>query len=96
MECGMKEEMVLLEKEISNLPSGSITEKKINGGTYYYHRWYEGGKRKEKYVSGEDAKVISEQIKHRKELERRLKDLEKQTGKHQENEFSLQILTGEE
>ena len=92
----MNEERILIEKEIADLPRGSITEKKINGGSYYYHRWYESGKRHEKYVSGEDAKIISEQIKYRKELEKRLKDLERQNDKHQGNEFSLQILTGDE
>ncbi len=40
-----------LERQIANLPAGSITKKKIvNGKAYFYHRWTENKKRREKYI----------------------------------------------
>ena len=34
-----------LEKQILELPAGSIAKKKVRGKDYYYHRWFEGKKR---------------------------------------------------
>lgn len=40
----------LAEKEISQLPLGYISKKRINSKTYYYHQWREGEKIKSKYI----------------------------------------------
>ena len=70
-----------LEEQIAALPAGSITKKTINGKVYYYHRWTEDKKRKEKYVSEEDVPALREQIEERKALETELKALKKQAPK---------------
>lgn len=64
-----------LEKQINNLPIGSISTKTINGHTYYYHRWYEDKKKKEKYIPQNQVAHMQDEIRKRKELERELKRL---------------------
>ena len=39
-----------LEQQIAELPVGSITRKTVNGKIYFYQRWSENGKRREKYI----------------------------------------------
>ena len=74
-----QDELVLqiaeLEREIANLPEGSITKKIINNREYFYHRVNHNGKRSEKYVSFEEVAELSCQIEKRKELEKKLKTL---------------------
>ena len=67
--------IIELEREISALPPGSITTKRINGGEYFYHRVTIGGKRKENYVDSEKAAELKTQIAYRKTLEKELKSL---------------------
>lgn len=64
-----------LEREIANLPEGSITKKIIKNKEYFYHRVTQNGKRSEKYVSFEEVPELRCQIGKRKELEKRLKKL---------------------
>ena len=47
---GDQERIRELERQIAALPVGSVGKKAVNGKEYCYHRWNEGGKRKEKYV----------------------------------------------
>ena len=72
-----------LEKQIAALPAGSVTKKMIRGKLYFYHRWTENKKRREKYIpAGEEANFRS-QIQLRKTLEKERKallgQLEKET-----------------
>ena len=62
-----------IRKDISRLPKGSISEKHINGKTYYYQRWREDGQLREKYVPYGSLDTIREGIRERKELETELK-----------------------
>ena len=87
-----------LEVQIAALPVGSITKKTINGKVYYYHRWTEDKKRKEKYVSEEDVPALREQIEERKALEAELKALKKQTPKKpapKKETFIMNVRIGE-
>lgn len=90
-----------LEEQIFNLPKGSLTIKTINGKRYYYHRWYENKKRKEKYVPMEDVSILQEQIQHRKLLEDELKALKKKLPskrkltRNSAHEFVTNMLVGE-
>lgn len=70
-----------LENQIGELPIGSISTKTVNGNLYYYHRWYENRRRKEKYIPAEDLPALQEQIEKRKELEAELKILRKKAPK---------------
>lgn len=65
-----------IARELELLPRGSIGSKKINGKEYSYHRWYENGKRKEKYVSPEAVEKLRTTLMRRKELEAQLKEMQ--------------------
>ena len=74
----LKEQLASLEAQIDALPRGSISTKKVNGHTYYYHRWYEGKTKKEQFVSEEDLEQLRSQIDKRKALQEQRKELKKQ------------------
>lgn len=67
-----------LEQQIAELPAGSVTKKTINGNAYFYHRWTEDKKRREKYLPAEEVDSFRKQIERRKGLEKELKVLQKQ------------------
>ena len=48
-----------IEEALVPLPAGSIGKKTVNGKIYYYHRFYENGKRKEKYNAESDSSHFS-------------------------------------
>lgn len=67
-----------LEHQIAELPAGSVTKKTVNGKDYYYHRWTEEKKRREKYIPAEELDWFRKLIEQRKALEKELKTLKKQ------------------
>ena len=67
-----------LEQQIAKLPAGSVTKKTIGGNVYFYHRWTENKKRREKYIPAEEVDSFRKQIERRKELEKEWKVLQKQ------------------
>ena len=58
-----------LEQQISALPAGSITKKTVRGKEYFYHRWTENKKRREKYIPADELENFRAQIERRKALE---------------------------
>ena len=70
-----------LEQQILNLPAGSITKKTVNGKEYFYHRWTENKKRREKYIAADELENFRTRIERRKALEQELKALKKQLPK---------------
>lgn len=90
-----------LEKQIFDLPIGTLSIKTINGNRYYYHRWYENKRRKEKYIPIEEVPALQEQIQHRKLLEDELKILKKKLSPQRSSvkksayEFITNVLVGE-
>ena len=77
----MQARVTELEQRISNLPAGSITKKTVNGKEYFYHRWTEDKKCREKYIPAEEVDSFRKQIERRKGLEKELKVLQKQLPK---------------
>jgi len=67
-----------LEQQISALPIGSIGKKTVNGKEYFYHRWNENKKRREKYIPSDEVAALQSQIEVRKALEAELKQLRRQ------------------
>lgn len=67
-----------LERQIAQLPAGSVTKKTVNGREYFYHRWTENKKRREKYIPLQEVDAFRAQIDRRKALEQELKQLKKQ------------------
>lgn len=87
-----------LEKQLANLPAGSITKKNINGKIYYYQRWTENKRRKEKYIPTDELQIFQKQIELRKTIEQELKLLKKQLPKEikiDTDEFATNVLMGE-
>ena len=78
-----------LEQQISALPAGSITKKTVNGKEYFYHRWTENKKRREKYIPADELENFRAQIERRKELEQELKALKKQLPKAKPTNLSV-------
>ena len=87
-----------LEQLIADLPAGSITKKTVRGKDYFYHRWTENKKRREKYISADELESFRAQIERRKELEQELKALKKQLPKAKSanpSAFTTNVRTGE-
>ena len=74
----LQNRMAELKRQIEMLPAGSVTKKTVNGRVYFYHRWTEEKKRREKYIPAEEVDSFREKIEHRKALEKELKALQKQ------------------
>ena len=70
-----------LERQISMLPAGSVTKKMVKGKEYFYHRWTEDKKRREKYIPAEELEDFRARIEQRKALEQELKALQKKLPK---------------
>lgn len=72
------EKITALEEQIALLPKGSVGQKTINGKEYFYLRWTENKKRKEKYIPADEIEALKSEIEKRKALEKELKGLRKQ------------------
>ena len=65
----------LLTKECDDLPVGSIQQKKIKNGVYFYRQYREGTTVKTVFVPRDQLTEVSKSIKRRKEIEKRLKEI---------------------
>lgn len=74
----IQEKIASLEEQIALLPKGSVGQKTINGKEYFYLRWTENKKRKEKYIPADEIEALKSEIEKRKALEKELKGLRKQ------------------
>ena len=77
----LREQLAILDEQIETMPRGSISTKKVNGHTYYYHRWYEGKTNKEQFIPEEEVIPLRAQIEKRKELQAQRTELKKQLQK---------------
>ena len=94
----MQARVTELEQQISALPAGSVTKKTVRGKDYFYHRWTENKKRREKYIPADELENFRAQIERRKELEQELKALKKQLPKAKSanlSAFTTNVRTGE-
>lgn len=71
----LENELAKIRQEMAELPTGYISKKIINGKTKRYLQWTEDGKKKSKYVDDELAKELQTKIEHRRELQKREKEL---------------------
>ena len=94
----MQARVTELEQQISALPAGSVTKKTVNGKEYFYHRWTENKKRREKYIPADELEDFHARIERRKALEQELKALKKQLPKAKPTNlsvFTTNVRTGE-
>ena len=61
-----------MKEWISQLPSGNITYKTINGKKYPYYQWTENGKQRSRVVKANEFDELSEKIAQRKTLEKKI------------------------
>ena len=57
-----------LEQQVAALLPGSVAKKTVNGREYFYHRWTENKKRREKYIPMNQVEAIRSQVEQRKGL----------------------------
>ena len=57
-----------LEQLVAALLPGSVAKKTVNGREYFYHRWTENKKRREKYIPMNQVEAIRSQVEQRKVL----------------------------
>ncbi|MCR5263531.1 MAG: AAA family ATPase [Clostridiales bacterium] len=74
----IQEKIASLEEQIALLPKGSVGQKTVNGKEYFYLRWTENKKRKEKYIPADEIEALKSKIEKRKALEKELKELRRQ------------------
>lgn len=79
----MEYEHKQIKKRITELPKGYIVKKNIKGKDYYYHRFVDNGKRKEKYIPFDELEDFRKQVEERK-------DLLKQLHKSDNNSYFVQ------
>ena len=61
--------------QISELPTGGITYKKINGKDYAYYQWRENGKQHSRRVKDAELETLARQIEQRTALQNQLKEV---------------------
>ena len=94
-----KTKIEYFKEYISQLPSGNITYKTINGKRYPYYQWTdkETGKQRNRVVKPDELEELSFKIATRKDLEKRIKAAgEKRYESKEEVEFFSYVLRGKE
>jgi cytoplasmic iron level regulating protein YaaA (DUF328/UPF0246 family) len=70
--------IISFEKARSELPKGTIRNKKIHGRVYSYLQWRDGDKILSRYVKDNEREALERQIKARKQKEEELRTLKAQ------------------
>ena len=76
-----------LEQQVAALLSGSVAKKTVNGREYFYRRWTENKKRREKYIPMNQVEAIRSQVEQRKALADPAKKLRKRECFQQLHDF---------
>lgn len=88
-----------LLRELDTLPPGNIYKKYINGNTYYYHQYFEFGKRISKLVPNDKLVETLELFKKKKDIQeqiRQLRSFEKNiTISNHADQLTGQIMCGD-
>ncbi len=70
-----------MEEELSHLQKGYISKKRISSKDYFYLQKREGSKIIGKYIAPEDLPNIIKEVEKRRQLEKSIKDLERNMKK---------------
>lgn len=90
-----KTKIEYIKEYISQLPKGNITYKTIKGKKYPYLQWTEDGKQRNRRVREDELEDLKNKIFERKELEKKLKELQQGEVDLEEN-FFAQMMLGDE
>lgn len=63
---------------LSGLPKGTISEKLVNGNSYYYLKYRDGKKVVSKYISKKSIESLRQQIEKRRHVEAMIKSLQEE------------------
>lgn len=63
-----------IRNKLDSLVKGYISIKNISGKQYYYLKYYENGKQKNRYIKPDELESIKKQLLERKQLEAQLKE----------------------
>lgn len=64
-----------VDKELSRLPVGYISKKRIGGHIYFYIQFKENGKIKSQYINKKDALEFNKKVLRRRELLKNRREL---------------------
>ena len=94
----MAETIEELEAKIAALPRGTIVTKNIDGKPYFYQQYKENKKTVSNFLSNEDAEKMRPLIEERRELQKRLKEIKKNTVPASQpkntSEYIMNAITG--
>ena len=66
------------QEELSALPKGTISEKMVNGKTYYYLKYRNGKKVVSQYVSKKEIENVRSLVEKRRHIEAMVKSLQEE------------------
>lgn len=66
--------VAVLEKELAELPRGSVRTKRIGHNNYYYLQYREGSKVRSRYIPKEKLEDVRQMVARRKENEAAIKE----------------------
>ena len=81
----------MLEKykeALAGLPKGTLSEKLVNGNTYYYLKYRDGKKVISQYIRKQDVGALRKQIEKRRHIETMIRSLQ------EEQELAARVLEG--
>lgn len=80
--------------ELSSLPKGNIYHKKIHGKDYFYHQYFDEGKRYSRLIPLAEVNELTKKINRRKQIIEELKDSNKSNLKRIDLSNNAKELTG--
>lgn len=73
---------------LAGLPKGTISEKQVNGNTYYYLKYREGKRVASKYIRKKDVESLRQQIEKRRHVVTMIQSLQ------EEQQLAEKVLEG--
>lgn len=76
------------QEALAGLPKGTLSEKPVNGNTYYYLKYRDGKKVISQYIRKQDVDALRKQIEKRRHIETMIRSLQ------EEQELAARVLEG--
>ena len=76
------------QEALAGLPKGTLSEKLVNGNTYYYLKYRDGKKVISQYIRKQDVGALRKQIEKRRHIETMIRSLQ------EEQELAARVLEG--
>ena len=88
------QEKQMLERELANLPTGSIVRRMIRGSERFYHQWRKDGATKSRYLKSGEVAPLHALIERRKEIKQLLSGFTTMATSAKTSQFRTNIATG--